>query len=262
MNSDSNVLQRIDESGVAFLTLNCPETHNAFDDKIIKRLDEAIQELGTDARALVLGSVGESFSAGAHLGWMKRMAQYSYADNLDDARALASLLKNLNNFPAPTIARIQGAAFGGAVGLASCCDIAIASTKARFCFSEVKIGLIPSAISPYIVNAIGERASRRYFTTAETFSAEKAMQLGLVSEVVADDQLDTTIERITAAILSNGPEAVVAAKQLALDVAASEFDDDLIEDTCERIANIRVSPEGQEGLAAFLEKRSPKWMSK
>jgi methylglutaconyl-CoA hydratase len=208
---------------------------------------------------MVLGSEGKSFSAGADLGWMKRMASYSYKENLRDAGALALMLKTLNQMPQPTIARVQGAAFGGAVGLVSCCDMAVAATNASFSLSEVKIGLVPATISPYVIAAIGERWARRYFLTAERFDAQRAMQIGLVNEAVNAEQLDQQINSLIEALLVNGPEAVMAAKQLVFDVSGKPIDQNLIDHSCEVIAAIRVSEQGQEGLNAFLEKRKPHW---
>jgi len=257
------VLFDVNQQGVATVTLNNPEKHNAFDDTIIAQLTTVFNEIAKrdDIRAMVLASTGKSFSAGADLGWMKRMASYSYEDNLKDANALANMLKALNFLPQPTIAKIQGAAFGGAVGLASCCDIVIAANKASFCLSEVKLGLIPATISPYVVSAIGLKASRRYFITAERFFADKAQTIGLVDEVVALDELESEVDKMTATLLLNGPIAVQQAKKLALDVAYQEINDELLKDTSERIASLRVSPEGQEGLGAFFEKRVPQWQS-
>jgi methylglutaconyl-CoA hydratase len=209
---------------------------------------------------MVLGSEGKSFSAGADLEWMKRMASYSYDENLRDASALALMLKTLNEIPQPTIARVQGAAFGGAVGLVSCCDMAVAASAASFSLSEVKIGLVPATISPYVIAAIGQRAARRYFVTAERFDAHRALQLGLVNEVVDAEQLDQEIDRLINTLLANGPEAVTGAKQLVFDVAGKPIDQQLIDATCETIAAIRVSEQGQEGLQAFLEKRKPQWI--
>jgi methylglutaconyl-CoA hydratase len=209
---------------------------------------------------MLLTSEGKSFSAGADLSWMKRMAGYSYQENLNDAHALAAMLKTLHQIPIPTIARVQGAAFGGAVGLISCCDIAVASSKASFALSEVKIGLVPSTISPYVIAAIGERQAKRYFMTAERFDPNTAMQIGLVHEAVDEQLLDDKIEQLVGAILSNGPEAVAAAKQLVFAVSGKAIDSPLIEHTSEIIAGIRVSGQGQEGLNAFLEKRKPNWL--
>ena len=255
------VLFDLDERGVATVTLNNAEKHNAFDDEIIRQLLAAFTHIAkrSDIKVMVLASRGKSFSAGADLGWMKRMASYSYDDNLTDANALADMLKALNFIPQPTIAKIQGAAFGGAVGLASCCDIVIASNKASFCLSEVKLGLIPATISPYVVSAIGLKASRRYFQTAERFFADKAMHLGLVDEVVELEALDDAVSTMTAILLANGPVAMRQAKQLAFDVAYKDISNTLLKDTSERIAAIRVSDEGQEGLSAFFEKRRPNW---
>jgi len=255
------VLFNVNEQGVATVTLNNPEKHNAFDDSIIANLTTILDDIAQrdDIRVVILASTGKSFSAGADLGWMKRMASYNYEDNLADANALANMLKALNFLPQPTIAKIQGAAFGGAVGLASCCDIVIAANKASFCLSEVKLGLIPATISPYVVNAIGLKASRRYFQTAERFFADKAQQLGLVDEIVTLDELDQSVNNITDMLLANAPKAVRAAKQLAFDVAYQEINQALLTDTSERIAALRVSTEGQEGLSAFFDKRPPAW---
>ena len=261
MTMNNNVLFDVSAQGVATVTLNNPEKHNAFDDAIIAELNALLTDIAQreDIKVMVLAATGKSFSAGADLNWMKRMASYSYEDNLKDANALAEMLYTLNFLPQPTIAKIQGAAFGGAVGLASCCDIVIASNKASFCLSEVKLGLIPATISPYVVNAIGLKASRRYFQTAERFFAERAQQLGLVDEVVNLEALDDTVNNMVLTLLNNGPKAVQAAKKLAFDVAYSPIDNNLLADTSERIARLRVSSEGQEGLSAFFEKRHPAW---
>ncbi len=255
------VLFDVNAQGVATVTLNNPDKHNAFDDTIIRALTTIFNDIAQrdDIRVMVLTSTGKSFSAGADLGWMKRMASYSYEDNLKDANALANMLKALNFLPQPSIAKIQGAAFGGAVGLASCCDIVIAANKASFCLSEVKLGLIPATISPYVVNAMGLKACRRYFQTAERFFADKAQQLGLVDEVVELDNLNNEVNNIVTILLNNAPIAVRAAKQLTFDVAYQTIDDVLLADTSERIARLRVSDEGQEGLGAFFEKRTPAW---
>jgi len=255
------VLFDVNAQGVATVTLNNPDKHNAFDDTIIRTLTTIFNDIAQrdDIRVMVLASTGKSFSAGADLGWMKRMASYSYEDNLKDANALANMLKALNFLPQPSIAKIQGAAFGGAVGLASCCDIVIAANKASFCLSEVKLGLIPATISPYVVNAMGLKACRRYFQTAERFFADKAQQLGLVDDVVELEQLDNEVKKMISTLLNNAPLAVRAAKQLAFDVAYQTIDETLLADTSERIARLRVSDEGQEGLGAFFEKRTPAW---
>jgi len=256
------VITDIDDLGVAQVRLNNPDKHNAFDDQMIRQLTEAFIAIAdnSNVRAMVLGSEGKSFSAGADLEWMKRMASYSYDENLRDASALALMLKTLNEIPQPTIARVQGAAFGGAVGLVSCCDMAVAASAASFSLSEVKIGLVPATISPYVIAAIGQRAARRYFVTAERFDAHRALQLGLVNEVVDAEQLDQEIDRLINTLLANGPEAVTGAKQLVFDVAGKPIDQQLIDATCETIAAIRVSEQGQEGLQAFLERRKPQWI--
>lgn len=259
----SSVTTDIDPRGVATVTLNRPDKHNAFDDAVIAELREAFAGLATrdDVRVVVLASQGKNFSAGADLGWMKRMAEYDYQHNLADARLLAGMLRALYELPQPTIARVQGSAFGGAVGLVSCCDMAVASSRASFCLSEVKIGLIPATISPYVIRAMGERAARRYFATAERFRADEAHRLGLVSEVVDEEELDATVAGLIDTLLQNGPLAVRAAKQLVTDVAGRDLTPELIEATCEGIARIRVSAEGQEGLGAFLNKRQPDWLA-
>jgi len=259
--NNEKVLFEVSGQGIATVTLNNPDKHNAFDDGIIKQLTDIFNNIRKrdDISIMVLASNGKSFSAGADLGWMKRMASYSYEDNLKDANALAQMLKALNFLPQTTIAKIQGAAFGGAVGLASCCDIVIASTKASFCLSEVKLGLIPATISPYVVDVIGLKASRRYFQTAERFFSDKAQQLGLVDEIVEPDNLADEVSSMIAKLLANGSQARRQAKKLSQDVAFQTIDEALLTDTSERIAAIRVSSEGQEGLSAFFEKRSPNW---
>lgn len=258
----SNLLTKIDERGIATLSLNRPEKHNCFDDTLIRDITEALTTLATNdaVRVLILAGEGKSFSAGGDLGWMQRMADYDYAENLKDAGALAEMLRVLNEFPKPTIARVQGAAFGGAVGLVSCCDIAVGTERASFSLSEVKIGLIPATISPYVIQAIGARASRRYFQSGERFSASIALKLGLLSELVDEEELDSTIQKLTDTLLANSPAALSQAKRLVQDYANREITPELITDSCKRIADIRVSDEGQEGLNAFLEKRSPNWV--
>ena len=248
--------------GIATVTLNRPEKHNAFDDTIIAELRDSFEALAQnkEVRVVILASSGKNFSAGADLAWMKRMAEYDYGHNMKDAEALAAMLKALFDLPQPTIARVQGAAFGGAVGLVSCCDMAVASEDASFALSEVKIGLVPATISPYVIRAIGERAARRYFVTAERFDAIDALRLGLVSDVVSADALDARVAQLANTICGNGPAAVRAAKDLVNAVAGQELDRELIEDSCARIAHIRVSKEGQEGLDAFLNKRKPNWL--
>ncbi|UTA47559.1 enoyl-CoA hydratase/isomerase family protein [Simiduia sp. 21SJ11W-1] len=252
-----------DARNVVTVTLDRADKHNAFDDGVIAELQSAFEQARDDktVRALVLAAEGKSFSAGADLGWMQRMASYSLAQNRADADALANMLHTLNTLPFPTLARVQGAAFGGAVGLVSCCDLAIAGPRASFCLSEVKIGLIPATISPYVVAAMGERAARRYFLTAERFDASTALALGLVSVVEAEDKLDTCLNDLISQLLNNSPAALSAAKQLVFDVANRPVTQSLIDDTSARIAAIRVSEQGQEGLQAFLQKRSPRWQT-
>jgi methylglutaconyl-CoA hydratase len=260
--SENIILYQLSNSGIATITLNRPEIHNAFDDTVIAALTAAFKQADEDpaVRAVVLASTGKSFCAGGDLNWMRRMATYTFEENLRDSNMLAEMLRTLNSLSKPTIARVHGAAYGGGVGLVACCDMAIASPEAAFCLSEVKVGLIPATIGPYVVRAIGQRASRRYFTTAELISADKALTLGLVSEVVASDQLDECIAGITKNLLRNGPRSVGEAKRLVLDVADGEIDAAMIADTSQRIAETRGSDEGREGLTAFLEKRKPAWI--
>ncbi len=256
-----DILFEIDSVGVATVTLNRPDVHNAFDDAIIARLIDIFEQVGRDPtiRVMILQSTGKNFCAGADLNWMKRMANYSFDQNVADANLLAKMLFTLNTLSKPTIAKVKGAAFGGAVGLIACCDMAIASRLSKFCLSEVKLGLIPATISPYVINAIGERDARRYFMTAEVFSARRARRLGLINEAVTEEELEGEVESIVGHILKNGPTAVTAAKQLISDVKDEELSDELIEKTSLRIASMRVSEEGQEGINAFLEKRTPSW---
>ena len=263
MNQTDNVLFDIDTRGVATVTLNQPDIHNAFDDKLIVQLTDIFSNISQnpDIRVMVLASAGKSFSAGADLNWMRRMATYSYEQNLADANALAKMFFILNNLNKPTIARVQGAAFGGAVGLVACCDMAISSKLSLFCLSEVKLGLIPATISPYVIDAIGARMARRYFTTAEVFSARRARRIGLLSEAVVEEELDSTIENLIEHILKNSPAAIRAAKQLIFDVQNKPVTDDLLAKTSEKIAELRVSEQGQEGLNAFLQKRRANWVT-
>lgn len=254
----------LDARGVAWLTLNRPEVHNAFDDGLIAELNGHLAHLHEAAtrgevRAVVLGSEGKSFSAGADLGWMKRMVEYDVEGNLADSRNLARLMHDLDTLPCPTLCRVQGAAFGGAVGLAACCDIIIASEKARFCLSEVKIGLSPAVISPYVQRALGPRQMRRYALTAEVMDAATALALGLAHRVVEHDQLDGAVTAMLDTLLAGSPQAQRATKAL-LGVVAREPDSEATrEHTCRVISELRVSPEGQEGLASFFDKRAPRW---
>lgn len=259
----ASLLTSLDTQGVATLILNRPEVHNAFDDAVIGELNSAIGKFAKhpDVRLLVLRAEGKSFSAGADLGWMKRMASYSREDNLADALELERLMRGLYDFPKPTIAVVQGAAYGGAVGLVSCCDIAIASEQASFALSEAKLGLAPAVISPFVIAAIGARQASRYFLTAERFSAATARELGLVHEVVTPEALDAAQAKMVDTLLANGPVALMAAKALLRKVAAATSPD-IAAYTTELIASLRTSQEGQEGLGAFFEKRQPAWQKK
>jgi len=251
------------QGGVATLWMNRPEVHNAFDETLIAELTAACEALDADAsvRVVVLAGRGKSFSAGADLNWMKRAANNGVAENLQDARALARMLRVLAEMKKPTIARVQGAALGGGTGLTAACDIAIASTQAVFATSEVKFGIIPSAISPYVVRAIGARQSYRYFQSAERIDAQRACALGLVHEVVAPEQLDAKVQEIVAALLQGGPLSQAAAKALIRAVDNQPIDDAVVEDTAQRIAHLRATPEAKDGIAAFLDKRPPAWLA-
>ena len=248
--------------GVFTITLNRPDIHNAFDDALIADLTQTLREAEADQkiRVIVLTGTGKSFSAGADLNWMQRMAHYTEEENYHDAMALAELMLTLNRLPKPTVARVNGAAYGGGVGLIACCDIAVSVAEAQFALTEVKLGLIPAVISPYVVAAIGEKAARRYFLTAERFSAGDALRMGLLNEVVAAGELDQAMARLVALLLAAGPAAQAEAKDLIASVSHRPPTDSVIADTAERIAHVRVSSEGQEGLAAFLEKRKPNWV--
>jgi methylglutaconyl-CoA hydratase len=245
----------------ATLWLNRPERHNAFDDALIGELSHALAELAGDASVLVvlLAGRGKSFSAGADLAWMKRMAGYTLAENEADAQAMAEMLHRLDSLPKPTIALVQGAAMGGGVGLVAACDIALAAEDAQFALSEVRLGLIPAAISPYVIAAIGPRAARRYFLTAERFDARQAMALGLVSAVVPVAELAAEGARLADLLGRNGPVAMAEAKRLIADVTGRPIDAALRAETARRIARQRAGAEGREGVAAFLEKRKPVW---
>ncbi|MFC3124427.1 enoyl-CoA hydratase/isomerase family protein [Pseudoroseomonas globiformis] len=257
----SSFLEDVDARGIATLTLNRPDRHNAFDDHLIAELAAALQKLGSNAavRAVVLASNGRSFSAGADLEWMRRVATHSFDSNLADAAGLAGLLHTLDRLPKPTIALVQGAAYGGGVGLVACCDVAIATEQASFCLSEVKLGLTPATISPYVVNAIGPRWSRRLFQTAEILNAAQAQEIGLVQEVVAREDLTSRGEQILQALLQGAPGAQADAKDLVFLCEARPVDATLGQDTGRRIAMRRASTEGREGISAFLNKRPASW---
>jgi methylglutaconyl-CoA hydratase len=252
------------DDGAFTISLSRPDIHNAFDDQLIVELTQTLETAGTDKsiRVVVLTGEGKSFSAGADLNWMRRMAAFTEEENYHDAMALGELMLTLNRLPKPTIARVNGAAYGGGVGLIACCDIAIAVDDAQFALTEVKLGLIPAVISPYVVAAIGEKNARRYFLTGERFSAADAVDIGLLNSCVPADELDRTVQKMIDLLLAAGPIAQAEAKDLIASVAHRPPTDSVVADTAERIAHIRISPEGQEGLSAFLEKRSPDWLKK
>ncbi|MGE5472232.1 MAG: enoyl-CoA hydratase/isomerase family protein [Bacteroidota bacterium] len=250
------------EGPVATLWMNRPALHNAFDENLITELTAACAALDADrdVRVVILAGRGKSFSAGADLNWMKRAADNGLDDNLNDARQLAAMLRSLAEMRKPTIARVHGAALGGGMGLAAACDIAVASTEAVFATSEVKFGLIPSAISPYVLRAIGARQATRYFLSAERIGAERARDIGLVHECVVPAQLDARVQEIASGLLQGGPLAQAAAKELVRAIDGQPVNQTLLEETAHRIARLRATPEAREGIAAFLEKRAPAWM--
>ncbi len=254
-------LSRTDDRNVAWVTLNRPQIHNAFDDVLIAGLAAEFERLGADrsVRAVVLSGNGKSFSAGGDLNWMKRMAANNRDENLADAVGLAAMLRNLNELPKPVIGLVHGAAFGGGVGLVACCDMVVAARRAVFCLSEVRLGLLPAAISPYVVRAIGARAARRYFLTAERFDAEEAYRLGLAHVLCDDAGLAAAGEALLTEILAGGPEGQAATKALIRRVQSGPIDEAMTTDTARAIADARASAEGREGVAAFLEKRAPVW---
>ncbi len=247
---------------VATVTLNRPDVRNAFNDEVIAELTRAFATLGQrdDVRCIVLAAEGKAFCAGADLNWMRRMADYSREENLADAAALAAMLRTLYECPKPTIARVQGDAYAGGTGLVAACDIAISSDTAHYCLSEVKLGLIPATISPYVVRAMGARAAHRYFLTAERFDAQEAHRIGFVHEVVKPDQLDPRVAELAAALVDAGPQAVRLCKKLVQDVAEQTITPTLVDMTVAAIADIRVSAEGREGVQSFLQKRKPSWL--
>jgi methylglutaconyl-CoA hydratase len=251
------------QNGVARVTLDRPELRNAFDDVLIGKLASAFQQLEKDeeVRVVVLAGNGPAFCAGADLNWMKRMARYGYDENLADAQELARMLATLDRLPKPTIARVHGPVFAGGTGLVAACDIAVGTPEARFCLSEAKLGLSPATISPYVMRAMGERLARRYFLTAEVFDAAAAYRIGMLSALVPATELDKTIENLVHHLLAGGPQAHASIKDLIRAVAHRPVDDALIAETAKRIAEIRVSPEGKEGIASFLEKRKASWCS-
>ena len=255
-------LEILCEGGIATIWMNRPGVHNAFNEQLIAELTAACQALDADdaVRVVVLAGRGKSFSAGADLNWMRSAAEASVEANLADARKLAGMLRTLAEMDKPTIARVQGAALGGGMGLASACDICVAGEGAVFATSEVRFGIIPSAISPYVIRAIGARQASRYFQTAERISAARARELGLAHEVVAADAIDARVHELVAALLQGGPRSQGAAKALIRAVADQPVSDALVEDTARRIATLRATPEAREGLAAFLDKRPAAWV--
>lgn len=256
-------LEIVRAAGVATIWMNRPDVHNAFNAQLIADLTTACIELDADeaVRAVVLAGRGKSFSAGADLNWMKAAGEASEAENFADAMRLAGMLRTLAEMNKPTIARVHGAALGGGMGLASACDICIAGDKAVFATSEVKFGIIPSAISPYVIRAIGERQATRYFQTAERIGAARAAALGLAHEAVASEELDAKVKEVVEALLQGGPKSQAAAKDLIRAVANRPLSDAVVEDTARRIASLRATPEAKEGLAAFLDKRPAAWIA-
>lgn len=247
---------------VATVTLNRPDVRNAFDDALIGALTNTFRTLGHDrnTRVIVLAAEGKAFCAGADLAWMRRMADYTHDENLADATALATMLRTIHETPKPVIARVQGDVFAGGMGLVAACDIAVAADTARFCLSEVKLGLIPATIAPYVIAALGARAAQRFFLTAEVFSAETAVQTGFVHEAVDGDALEAAVARYIGAFLDASPAALAEGKRLLRDVGGRAIDDALVADTARRIADIRASDEGREGVQSFLNKTKPSWL--
>ena len=258
-----NISTEIDR-GVGIVSLSRPDRHNAFDDVTIVELLQALAAMEADAavRVVVLSSVGKSFCAGADLSWMQRAAGYGAEENLRDAKVLAEMLRKLACLPKPTVARVQGPAYGGGLGLVAACDIAIATFDAQFALSEVKLGMIPATIGPHVIAAIGERHARRYMLTAERFSAAEAYRIGLIHEMVADEAgLDQAVGQVVDTLLKNGPRAMAECKELIRAVAGKPLSDELVADTAGRIARLRASEEAKEGIDAFLNKRQPRWVA-
>ena len=259
---DYQTLEIRQEQAVATVWLNRPDVRNAFDETSIAELTQAFRALDADGsvRAVVLAARGVAFCAGADLNWMKKMAGYSRDENLEDAAGLAAMLRAIHDCSKPVVARVQGDCYAGGMGLAAACDIVVAAETAHFCLSEVKLGLIPATISPYVIRAMGAQAARRYFITAERFSAAVAQRMGLAHECVPADALDDAVGALLKALLAASPEAVSAAKRLVNDVAGQPLTDALVQDTVVRIADIRASEQGREGVRSFLEKRKPSWL--
>ncbi len=259
----TGTLQVERQGAVARVFLNRPEVRNAFNDGVIAELTEAFTTLGSDPtlRCIVLGGHGKAFCAGADLNWMRTMAGYSWAQNQADAAKLAAMLWAVYRCPLPVVGRIHGDCYAGGVGLAAVCDVLVAAEGIHFCLSEAKLGLLPATIAPYVVRAMGEQAARRYFVTAERFDSAAARAMGFVHELVAADALDAKVDQIVATLVANGPAAVKACKALVQDVAGRPIDEALRSNTARRIADIRASAEGRDGVQAFLNKRAPAWLS-
>jgi methylglutaconyl-CoA hydratase len=259
----SELIQELSPNGVLRLMMNRPEIHNAFDAQQQQRLIDALEGAAEnpEVKVIVIGGEGKSFSAGGDIHYMRSMGSNTYEQNLADAGRLAKLMKTLNFMPKPTIARVHGAAMGGGVGLVCCCDIAVGTPKARLALSEIKIGMVPATIAPYVVRSIGEKPARRFFMTGEMINAERAQQVGFLSEVVAEDALDDHIEEIAGILTNNAPGGFAKAKWIINEVHDKEIDDEVISTTVKFIADIRDSDEGREGLSAFLEKRKPNWQA-
>jgi methylglutaconyl-CoA hydratase len=248
---------------VATVTLQRPEVRNAFNDEVIGELTTAFMQIAADpqVRVVVLAADGPAFCAGADLNWMRRMADFTHAENLLDAGRLAEMLRVIYSCPKPTVVRIQGDVYAGGMGLVAACDMAVSVDSASYCLSEVKLGLYPATISPYVIRSMGARAAHRYFLTAERFDAAEALRIGFVHSVVAIDQLDAKVGELTQALLSTSPNAVKACKSLLQVVAGKDIDASLIAQTVEGIASIRASAEGKEGVQSFLQKRKPSWLA-
>lgn len=255
-------IELVHARGAAWIWMNRPERHNAFDEHLIDGLTETLRRLGEDdgTRAVVLAGRGKSFSAGADIGWMRRQGEAPEAQNRDDALRLAELFRTLNALPKPTIARVQGAAVGGGLGLAAACDIVVATPAANFAMPEVRLGIIPAVICPYVADAIGPRQCRRYMLTGERIEAAGALRLGLVHEIAEESELDKVVEGFVAALMQSAPGAVAEAKDLLAAIAQRPRENALLEETAERLVKRRATPEAQEGLAAFLAKRRPAWI--
>ena len=263
MSTDQNTALSVTvQDQVARITLTRPEVRNAFNDDVIAQIKSAFEAVGArdDVRCVVLAAEGPAFCAGADLNWMRRMADYTQSENLADAGELAAMLQAIYECPQPTIARVQGDVYAGGMGLVAACDMAVSVDTANYCLSEVKLGLIPATISPYVIRAMGARAAHRYFLTAERFGAAEAHRIGLVHEVVSADALDAKVGELTQALVSASPNAVRACKKLVQDVAEREINDALVAQTVASIADIRASSEGKEGVQSFLQKRKPNWL--